>query len=234
MSLFKVKDKGSNWFSRLALQLHYDLPKGTGCRCVLVVTPTDGDAAAFAATHLASSMGQELSLKVLLVDACSSNPQLSESLSCTNMPGWADLLNAPSMEMQHLILASSSENVKFLPAGDDGNVLPPSEELRARLNAAHEQYDFVILFGGAIDRDYKALALLPYTGATLLLVEESETPADDLAAARETLASFNAQNVRMVLTSRQRKKKKTWLPERRSPSSSAQTIASRWLPERDA
>jgi Mrp family chromosome partitioning ATPase len=232
MSLFNVKDDGSSWFSRLALQLHYDLPKGTGCRCVLVIAPTHADVAAYAATHLAFSMGQELNLKTLLIDACSSNPQLSESLSCSNMSGWADLLNAPSMEMERLILTSSSQNVNFLPAGDSGNVLPPSEELLARLNAAREQYDFVILFGGSIDRDFKTLALLPYTGATLLLIEENETSADDLAAARETLASFNAQNVRMVLTNRRRKGKVS-LPERPSSSASTQTIASGWIPERD-
>jgi len=232
MSFFSAKDNGSNWFSRLALQLHYDLPKGTGCRCVLVVTPTDSALAAYAATHLAFSMGQELNLKTLLIDTCSSSPQLSETLSCANMPGWADLLNAPSMDIERLILPSSSENVKFLPAGDNGNILPASEELQARLNAAREQYDFVILFGGAIDQDFKTLALLPYVGATLLLVAESETSADDLASAREVLASFNAQNVRVVLTNRQRKGK-AWLPERRSSAASAPTIASGWVPERD-
>ena len=188
-------------FRRLALQLHYDLPRENGSRSALLLTPTPCRLSANGALGLAYSLGEELRHPVLLVDACPSRPEISGLLSCSDLPGWTNLLQEPERDWQSTVLPTSSECVRFLPAGTARNNPPAPDETQRRLKAAEQQYDFVLLFGGAVLDDLTGLALVPHVACVLLLVSEDETLTEDLRAAQEALALCKARNVRLVLTS---------------------------------
>jgi hypothetical protein len=117
------------------------------------------------------------------------------------MPGWTDLLQNPVQKLESVVLPTNSENLWFLPAGSGATASPTPDEVQARLKAAQEQYDFVLVVGGPVLEDASGLELLPYVGCVLLLVRENETRTNDLRDAQEALALCKASNVRIVLTS---------------------------------
>jgi hypothetical protein len=187
-------------YRRLALQLHYDLPQESETRCALLLTPVRCRSAA-AGLGLALSLGEELRKPVLLIDACPTRPEITETLGCNNAPGWADLLRDPKQNLKDFVLPTSSEHTGFLPAGYIRHGVSSPEALQNRLAEAQRQFDFVLLSGGSVLEDPAGLALLPNAGSVLLLVLENETRVEDLEAAERALALCKARNVRIVLTS---------------------------------
>ena len=187
-------------YSRLALQLHYDLPRETGSRTVLLLTPKTCRTGAGGGLQLAYSLGQELGRPVLLIDACPPRPEISQALACAQLPGWSELLHNPNLDLHSLTLPTSSEHVRFLPAGTHAYAPPAPEDIQARLKTAQKSYDFVVLFGGSVLDDLTSLALPAHVGCVLLLVAENETLTADLEAAEGALALRGAHNVRLVLT----------------------------------
>jgi hypothetical protein len=185
-------------YRRLALQLHYDLPREGGERSVLLLTPSTCRLSASGALGLAFSLERELGKSVLLVDACPARPEISTILGCADLPGWSDLLQDPAQRLNRLVLPTSAEHLRFLPAGRPGPAVPP--DVQPHLKAAGEQHDFVLIFGGSVLNDASVLGLLPYVGCVLLLVTENETRIEDLKEAQEALALCKARNVRIVLT----------------------------------
>jgi Mrp family chromosome partitioning ATPase len=219
--------------SRLALQLHYDLPRESGLRSVLLLTPAKCPLGASASLGLAFSLGQELSRPVLLIDACPARPEISGMLACAELPGWADLLQDSNLDLNSVILPTSSEHVGFLPAGNHKHVPPSAEDVQARLKTAQERYDFLVLFGGSVLDDFTGLALLPHVGSVLLLVTDNETRTEHLEAAQAALAQCKARNVRLVLTSPARGKLR--LPRERSIEEQTRPAAvSGWVSEKSS
>jgi hypothetical protein len=188
-------------YQRLALQLHYDLPRENGTRSALLVTPSSCQPCATAGFGLALSLGQDLQRPVLLIDAASKKSNVTQMLTREDVPGWSDLLHDMSQPLKSLVIPTSSEHVWFLPSGRTGRLTSTPEDLQKRLTEAQQQYDFVLFSGGSVLQDMDALALLPYAGIVLLLVLENETRTEDLRAAEKALALCKARNVRLVLAS---------------------------------
>lgn len=189
-------------YRRLALQLHYGLPRPDNPRSVLLVTPTASALGAHGSTDLACSMADELRRPILLIDACPRDPEVSRILDCMGSRGFADILSDPGLRPDDFVLPTTHENVSFLPAGAEVASHRPAQphDMSALLKAAEGRNDFVILSGGSVLNDSLSLALAPYVGCVMLLVIENETKVEDLDAARDALFFCKARQVGLVLT----------------------------------
>lgn len=189
-------------YRRLALQLHYDLPRPDSARSVLLVTPTTSTLCAYGSAALACCLAEELQRPVLLIDASPRQPEVSRILDCTANRGYADFLSDPTLSLDELVLPTNHENVRFLPAGANlGPSQPASpDDIRVLLKAAESRYEFVLLSGGSVLHNSMALALTPCVGCVLLLAIENETMVDDLDAAQDALSFCKARKVGLVLT----------------------------------
>lgn len=196
----RQKEQDAAAYRRLALQLHYDAPRG-GTRSAMLVSPTASAVSALGALSLASNLAHELGNSVLLVDACPSRPELSHLLGATDCAGWANLLTGYSDSLDEVVLPTSSEGLSFLPAGRGAGVAPSAAASEAVAQAVHERYDFVLISGGSVLDEGSGLGLMPHVGCVLLLVAEDETTVDELKAAQHALKLCKAQDVRIVLTS---------------------------------
>jgi hypothetical protein len=189
-------------YRRLALELHYDLPRPDAHRSVLLVTPTAGTVSAHGGTMLAFSMAEELRRPVLLADASPRRPEASRVLECAGARGFADFLAPSNPSLEELLLPTSHENVSFLPAGTDPSVSPAAspERVVALLRAAAARFDFVLLCGGSVLDDSLALALAPHVGCVLLFAIENVTTVEHLDAAQEVLAFCRPRKLGLLLT----------------------------------
>lgn len=186
-------------YRRLALQLHYEMPRGEKGRSVLVATARHSHAAAQAGAALARCLADEVQRPVLLIDAAPRREQLSRILGCGGEQGLTDALADPLHAIADLARPTTHPNVSFLPAGSPAGS-PQPEQLPPLLEKAHRAADFVVLAGAALLEDSLALAFAPLVGRVLLLAVENETMIDDLDAAKESLRHCHAQRVGLVLT----------------------------------
>jgi hypothetical protein len=188
-------------YRRLALQLHYDLPREEGNRSVLIATPTRSPLGASASLHLARSLAEHVQQPVILADT-SREGVLSTLLGCESMPGLREMLTNEREEMGDYLLPTSAHHVAFLPSGrrsSDGT-LAASTRIAPLVAAARRQSDFIVFSGGAILDDSLSLAVAPHVGLVLLLAMENETLIEDLEEAKQTLERCHAPRLALVFS----------------------------------
>jgi Mrp family chromosome partitioning ATPase len=215
-SLFGKRPEPSGFdarpYRRLALQLHYGLPRSEKLRSALLVTPEGSSVSAQSSLGLATSLADELKRSVLLVDASARSADATRILGCSGERGLAEFLAEPSLCVAALTFETTDSRVSFLPAGDtsacEGD--PPSQRLSALFQAASRDYDFVLFSGGSVLAESMALALAPLVGCVLLIARENETSLDDLDAAQQALDLCQARKIGLVLTTRA--SGKMWVP----------------------
>lgn len=201
----RAQEQNDAAYRRLALQLHYDLPRGE-TRSALLLTPSVSQLAGLGALQLAWNLVKELGRSVLLIDICRPGQDITALLGASGKPGWADLVRGEEPTLDRVVLPTSSEHLYFLPAGNDtaGSQSPAAAE--AHMEAAYRQYDFVLISGGSVLDDGSGLGLLPHVGCVLLLLAEHETRLDDLRSAQHALTMCKARNVRIVLATPSRER----------------------------
>ncbi len=189
-------------YRRLALQLHYDLPRPDNSRSVLLVTPAPSSLCAYGSAVLASCLAEELGGPILLIDVSPNDPEVSRLLECMPGRGFVDFLSNPKLPLDDLVLPTTCQNVSFLPAGivRGGSHPAPIEDISALLKEAESRYEFVVLSGGSVLNYSPSLDLAPHIGCVLLLVVEKETRVEDLDSAQEVLGLCKARKVGLVLT----------------------------------
>jgi Mrp family chromosome partitioning ATPase len=189
-------------FRRVALQLHYDLPRPENRRSVLIAAPLHSDLCAFSSVALATCMAEQILRPVLLVDVCPRNPDVGRVLHCVSGRGFTDLLGQPSLSLEEVVFPTNQKNVYFLSVGSDLSSAPQATQtdINVLLQAAEERYEFVVLSAGSVLHDPLALAMVPFVGQVLLLVTENDTKIDDLDAAQDAIALHQARRVGLLLT----------------------------------
>jgi hypothetical protein len=196
-------DDGLGAYRRLAMQLHYDLPRGKEPRSVLLATPRNSPLCAHGSTALACCLAEELGRPVLLIDVSSRKPEITRMLGCAQQQGFTDLIADPSLKLEELAVETSQHNVFFLPAGTGRTPVVSSgadDPASALLDAATKQFDFVLMFGGSVLEDSRALAMAGEVGCVLLMAIEKETRLEDLDQAENALSFCRPQKIGLVLT----------------------------------
>jgi hypothetical protein len=189
-------------YRRLAIQLHYELPRDTHARCAVVASPTDQERDASPAVALAICLADELQTNVLLLDACPRYPVLTQKVGAPPLRlGFSNLLEADDLALNDLILPSNHPLVQVLPAGGSPKSLQPAlpDRVESVIDSSMRTFDFVVIAAGSVLNDPLCLALAPFVGCVLLTIMETQTRKSDLCAAKTLLDSCKARKVALLL-----------------------------------
>lgn len=189
-------------YRRVALQLHYDLPRDNNCRSVLLLAPTACKMSVNGSFILSACLAQELGRPVLMIDASAKRAAASQLVQCASMKGFTDLLRDPQLSWSDLVMRTDRENVSFLSAGTSplGSHAHSVERVEEVLCAFGNRFDFVVLSGGSVLEDGAGLALAPHVGCVLLMAVENETKLADLDNAQNVLGYCKARRVGLIFT----------------------------------
>lgn len=189
-------------YRRLAVQLNHELEDAAPPRSVLVAGPTDAAAAAHAAVALAGCMGEELRQRILLVDA-SPEAEVTRMMGCLNEPGSSEMLHTPGLPVEGLLLPTTVDCVRLLPAG----VLSGLTRMHAAadpgglLRRLQGHADLIVVSGGSVLNSTAALALTPFASCVVLVPVEDQTLAEDLDAAQYSMRMCKATRIGILMAS---------------------------------
>jgi uncharacterized protein involved in exopolysaccharide biosynthesis/Mrp family chromosome partitioning ATPase len=139
--------------------------------------------------------------RVLLIDANSSNPELTSLLAPDANGTWATLLAKPEALAQHTVLDTESK-LAFLPlAKADLRLLSSTErrQLAANVAASSLDYDLVLIDGGALALDESTSALLPLADTIAIVARNNATPAGRLAHVSDLLQPMEDKVAGIIL-----------------------------------
>jgi hypothetical protein len=199
----RARSQGSELapYRRIAMQLHYDLPRGQAARAIVLAPPVPSSSAAQASSALAACLAEDLRKPVLLVDATPERPDITRQAAAVDQPGLLDLLVDPSIPLRDVVTATTREHLWLLPIGrrSNGGVAATPDAIATILQAIGRTFDFAVFSGGSILENSLAIALAPHVGSVLLLAIEGETRVDDLDTASSALTYCKAAKVGLVL-----------------------------------
>jgi Mrp family chromosome partitioning ATPase len=188
-------------YRRLALQLQHELSDQGPGRSLLLATPSRSVLAAHASPRLAYSLAEELSQRVLLIDASGGDGELSRALGCAFRSGWSDLLADQTLALEPLVLATSHPQVGFLPAGTAPDIASGRhrDAIPLLLERARRSHDCLVLSAGSVLHDTAVLAAAPHVSSVLLMPVENQDLVADLDAAQKALRLCQARHVGVIM-----------------------------------
>lgn len=156
---------------------------------VLVTSRLSGEGRSSVARSLAETLARK-GMRVCLVDADLTNPDLSRVFGCTgaSTPGLVDVL-AGSSSLDEALIPTPTERLDLLPAGTLGT--QNSGEVLGRIGLsqvlAGEHFDVVVIDGPALDGRSDAASLARSASAVLLVIEAGRSSAQDLQGSLERI-----------------------------------------------
>lgn len=189
-------------YRRMAVQLNHQLQDLPPPRTVVVAAPTDGSASAHASVALARCMGEELRQRILLVDA-SPRGEVSRMMGCADDPGFSEMLDDPARPVDGLLLTTTVESVRLLPAGVLGGLtrLNAAADPSGVLRRLKDHADLMVISAGPVLGETAAVALAPFASMVVLVPVENETLAEDLDMAQYALRMCNAARIGILMAS---------------------------------
>jgi len=122
---------------------------GKACVLVAVSSPGAGDGKTMTSINLAGALGQDLTARVLIVDADLRRPSVDKRLGASGEePGLIDAILDPQRTLDDVIRRRPEFNLSILPAGQATPTpyeLLHSPRLAELLDAARERYDYIVL-----------------------------------------------------------------------------------------
>jgi protein-tyrosine kinase len=167
----------------------------SGFRTLAITSPQYGDGKTTIALNLAVSIALDLKQTVLLVDLDLRKPNLHEFLGIPPSAGLSDYLvnNTPVTDCLRRL---SFDRLSIFPAGtplDNSSELLGSPKMAALARELKARYpDRIVIYDmpPALAQD-DALAFLPHVDATLVVVRDGVTKADDLKTCLARLGNAN-------------------------------------------
>lgn len=168
---------------------------------VMLASPHSGlgnSATTLALAYAAAVAGE----RVLLVDATSTNPELSRIFATTLAPTNAVVLDSKE-HLSRITTRDSRSGLAFLPiALADLRKLKTQQRRRlvAGLNALSQDYDLIFIDAGALIEDEAATSLLPAADQVLIVGRAGVTSADQIAVSAEILDGARDRVTGTILT----------------------------------
>lgn len=190
-------------FRFLARRLNYNY-RTKGTAPLFVISPAEPHGAApLDALMLASSLADEISARVLLIDSWfGPTDSISHALGLEGEPGFAQLLARDGSQAGFLIQETARPGVSFLPRGPD---LAEVDRLRIREHVAEVirsvsgEFDFVLVVQNAVTGDTRGFELIAHSSCVIILARDGVTRIADIDD-QEAALTQNAQiDVRVVL-----------------------------------
>ncbi len=150
-------------------------------RMIMVASALAGDGKSFTAFNLAVTLSARKDQQVLLVDCDIAKPHLSTALKLQRKSGLIEALQTEGASIENYILATSRNNLFFLPAGTRTETAPELLD-SARMwqlfkQLLHRFPHLVIVFDSSpvlLTSEARALAVV--CGQAVLVVRSGETP----------------------------------------------------------
>ena len=177
----------------LANAFGINVPRLDDGNLIMVASSLPGEGKSFTSFNLSLSIAHELDRTVLLVDADVAKPHISRALQMQDQPGLIDLLSDPSLDLQDVILRTSMDSLRFLPAGPihrHSTELLASERMAQLVRELSERYpDRVIVFDTPpLIPTTEAQAMAHLMGQIVVVVHAGHTPQSAVQQALETVA----------------------------------------------
>lgn len=168
---------------------------------VMFVAPSGGSGNS--ATTLAVAYAAALSGdRVLLVDATSTNPELSTVFATTLKPTNVIVLDNKD-HLNEITTRDARSGLAFLPiALADLRILKTQQRRRliAGLNGISQNYDLIVIDAGGLLQDEAATCLLPAADQVLIVARAGVTSASDVAETLDLLSAARDRLTGAVLT----------------------------------
>lgn len=153
------------------------------------------------AANLAIVMAQT-NFKVLLIDADMRKPSLDRIFHVGRGEGLSKVISAQTA-FEDAVVKQVAPNLDLLPAGP----IPPnpqellcSDEMKALLEKAEEQYHYIFIDAPPVNLVSDALMPMAWTAGMLLVVREGQTGRDDIRDAIESVERIDGHILGTVLT----------------------------------
>lgn len=130
---------------------------------IMLTSALPGEGKTFTSINLAFSMALERDIRVLLVDADVAKPHISRLLGLENERGLLDLLRDESLDVESLILPTTTPRLSILPAGQ-------RTENATELLASERMQQIVTQIG-----EHDPSRIVIFDSPPLLLTTESQT-----------------------------------------------------------
>jgi len=167
-----------------------------GWSTLAITSPNTCEGKTLTAVNLGISIAMEVDYTVLLVDTNLQHPNVHEYFGITSSYGLSDYLidDVPVQEM--LINPDGLDRFVLLPGGKslmNSSEMLGSPKMSALVKELKNRYPKrIILFDlPPLLSTSDALAFIPYTDATLLVLEDDKTKTDDVLRAIDILSSTN-------------------------------------------
>jgi protein-tyrosine kinase len=173
-------------YRRLAASIHeLQLERGLKTLAVTSAVPREGKSLTVA--NLALTLSESYGRRVLLIDADLRRPSLHELFGLSNATGLGDVLRS---DRRDLPLVKVTPLLSVLPAGEPGNDAVAgitSDRMRALLEEAATEYDWVLLDAPPVAVMPDAALLAGMTRAIVLVIAAGSTPYAQVARAIDEL-----------------------------------------------
>jgi exopolysaccharide/PEP-CTERM locus tyrosine autokinase len=148
---------------------------------VMVTSALPGDGKTFTSLNLSHSIARERDSSVLLIDADISKAHVSELLGVRDRAGLTDLLLDPSLDPSDVILATSVDGLRVMPAGrrtDQGPELFASQRMRdvIALLGMRNRDRAVIFDSSPLLATNESQVLAKLVGQVMMVVRSNGTP----------------------------------------------------------
>jgi capsular exopolysaccharide synthesis family protein len=173
---------------------------GNGPCIVLVSSAGAGEGKTTLAGQLAASLARRW-CKTLLVDANLKHPAVHQLFHVPQEPGLGELLRG-EVERGDAVRSTFVSRLWLLPAGQrDQHAVQAlaQERTAALLGELKQQYDFVVIDGGALLEGAETLQLAQHADAVILATLAGGSRMEEVQVARERLAGLGAPFLGVVL-----------------------------------
>jgi exopolysaccharide/PEP-CTERM locus tyrosine autokinase len=166
-----------------------------GFNALAVVSPGPGEGKTLTAINLAISLSGEIGQTVLLVDADLRHPSVHEYFGLGTVPGLTEHL-LDQVRLETILINPGIKDFVLLPGGRplrNSAEMLSSPKMHALVREVKSRYPSrIIVFDlPPVLTVADAIAFAPHVDATLMVVQEEKTGADDLSRAVEMLESTN-------------------------------------------
>jgi Mrp family chromosome partitioning ATPase len=193
---------------RILARTVVDVAFAEGCnwrdRIIVVTSPDAGTGKTFTAAQLAVSLTEGGERPVVLIDACASGVTLGHRFDAPPTPGLTDLLAAPDVKLDAVLLDTDRPGLQFLPLGvprDHFAELVASRGMVQMLRGLTANENRLIVIDAAALLEEPAAAVLGViAGQVMIVVEAGRTRQDTVARSLERLGDH--PNVSLLLNRR--------------------------------
>lgn len=164
-------------------------------RLIMVTSALPGDGKTFTSINLALSIARERDVTVLLVDADTPKPNVSQIFGLQGQPGLMDALVDEARKIESLVVPTNMRGLSILPAGtpvEGAAELLNSDRMRQLVMTltANDPRRIVIFDSPPLLITSESRALAKIAGQILLVVRAGYTPQH---AVRDAIALFGEQ-----------------------------------------